>query len=142
MSDLSYRMLNIGSAPAGLLGLEELFAELFTQGITPTNEKLTEFLLAGVRKHNYIPKAALNDYAGALRMEYTRYYKRKQQGKAMVARDYGTWRGYPENKSHGSLLYLMSYVIIVALAWKSVHGKCLNGMKTVKYGWQSRFFVW
>jgi len=95
MSDLSYRMLNIGSAPAGLLGLEELFAELFTQGITPTNEKLTEFLLAGVRKHNYIPKAALNDYAGALRMEYTRYYKRKQQGKAMVARDYGNLARLP-----------------------------------------------
>jgi len=79
MSELSYRMLNIGSAPAGLLGLEELFAELYAQGVTPTDEKLADLLLAGVRKHNFIPKVAVNDYASALRMEYTRYYRRKQQ---------------------------------------------------------------
>ena len=98
MPELSYRMLNIGSAPAGLLGLEELFAELFNQGVTPTDEKLADLLLAGVRRHNYVPKVAEKDYASALRMEYTRYYKRKQQGKAIVARDYGTWRGYPREQ--------------------------------------------
>ena len=52
MPELSYRMLNIGSAPAGMLGLEELFAELFTQGVTPADEKLADLLLAGVRRHN------------------------------------------------------------------------------------------
>jgi len=68
MPELSYRMLNIGSAPAGLLGLEELFAELFSQGVTPTDEKLTDLLLAGVRRHNYVPKVAEKDYASALRL--------------------------------------------------------------------------
>ena len=70
MPELSYRMLNIGSAPAGMLGLEELFAELFTQGVTPTDEKLADLLLAGVRRHNYVPKVAEKDYASALRLEY------------------------------------------------------------------------
>ncbi|MGV8049491.1 MAG: ATP-binding protein [Anaerolineaceae bacterium] len=94
MPPLSYRMLNVASVPAGLLGLEELFAELYAQGLTPMDEKLTDQLIAGVRQHNFIPKPAVEDYSNALRMEYARFYHQKQQGKAVVAHNYGTWRGY------------------------------------------------
>lgn len=94
MPPLSYRMLNVASVPAGLLGLEELFAELYAQGLTPMDENLTNPLIAGVRQHNFIPKPAVEDYANALRMEYARFYRQKQQGKAVVAHNYGAWRGY------------------------------------------------
>ncbi|MFZ3150299.1 MAG: ferredoxin family protein [Anaerolineaceae bacterium] len=98
MPPLSYRMLNVASVPAGLLGLEELFAELYAQGLTPMDENLTNQLIAGVRQHNFIPKPAVEDYATALRMEYARFYRQKQQGKAVVARNYGAWRGYPREQ--------------------------------------------
>jgi hypothetical protein len=66
MADLSYRMLNIGGLPTGLLGLEELFAQLYDEGRLPTEEKLKEALIAGVRKHNFIPTPAIPEYSGAL----------------------------------------------------------------------------
>ena len=98
MPALSYRMLNIGGLPTGLLGLEELFAQLFDEGWLPTEEKLKEALIAGVRKHNFIPTPAVPEYAGALCMEYARFFRLKGSGKAVVARDYGSWRGYPREQ--------------------------------------------
>ena len=92
---LSYRMLNIAGAPAGLLGLEELFQELFDQDIRLEDASLDSRLLEGVRKHNYVPKSAITHYQQALRAAYGDYYRQKQGGKAVVARAYGTWRGYP-----------------------------------------------
>jgi len=142
MPELSYRMLNIGSAPAGLLGLEELFTELYAQGVTPLDEKLADLLLAGVRQHNYVPKAAEKDYAGALRMEYTRYYRRKQQGKAVVARDYGTWRGYPREQ--------IPWFPTISAELCNNCGACLEVCarevyerdETAGSGWRSRFSAW
>ena len=55
MSKLSYRMLFISGAPAGLLGLEELFNALYDANITPDDGDVGNILLQGVRKHNYIP---------------------------------------------------------------------------------------
>ncbi|MFZ3070273.1 MAG: hypothetical protein WA110_04015 [Anaerolineaceae bacterium] len=98
MSPLSYRMLNIASTPAGLLGLEELFADLYAQGAKPEDENLTDRLIAGVRQNNYVPKPAEKDYGDVLRMEYTRFFRQKQKGKAVVARNYGSWRGYPREQ--------------------------------------------
>lgn len=98
MAPLSYRMLNIGGVPAGLLGLEELFAQLYQNGITPESETLQDELLQGVRKNNYVPKNSLSDYANVLVMEYTRYYRQYQSGKAVVAHNYGSWRGYPREQ--------------------------------------------
>lgn len=95
MPELSYRMLNIGSAPAGLIGLDELFLQLYQGGVKPEDENLNIKLLEGLRKNNYIPRAAEGDYASVLRMEYVRYFSQNQQGKTFIARDYGTWRGYP-----------------------------------------------
>lgn len=98
MPALSYRMLNIGGLPAGLLGLEELFAELYDAGCGPADENLHKALIAGVKKHNFIPAPALPEYGRALCMEYARYCRQKRSGKAAAARDYGTWRGYPREQ--------------------------------------------
>ncbi len=98
MPALSYRMLNIAGVPAGLLGLEELFASLYAQDVHPESENLSGLLISGVREHNFIPKPALEDYSSALHSEYLRYFHQRQKGKAVVARDYGTWRGYPREQ--------------------------------------------
>jgi len=88
-------MLMIGSAPAGLLGLEELFKELYEAGLSPTDGNMEQKLIAGVRKHNFIPASAMNDYALVIKREYEKFYRAKASGKAVVARDYGTWQGHP-----------------------------------------------
>ena len=95
---LSYRMLQIGGQPAGLLGLEELFSALYEEGLTPSQQDIQEHLVNGVMQNNFIPKPAMQDYANALVLEYHRYYQRRRTGKAIVARDYGTWRGYPREQ--------------------------------------------
>jgi len=95
---LSCRMLQIGGQPAGLLGLEELFAAVFEEGIPPNHAGISQRLLSGVRENNFVPKSALEDYANALTLEYQRYYQRRRTGKATVARNYGTWRGYPREQ--------------------------------------------
>ncbi len=95
MEKLSYRMLYIGTAPAGLLGLEELFRDLYEQGITPADAELASALIKGVRKHNFIPKTAQPDYQTVLQREYLKYHHARKNGKAVVARDYGQWEGHP-----------------------------------------------
>ncbi len=98
MSNLSYRMLYIGSAPAGLLGLEELFKQLFEDGHTPGFSELGTKLIQGIKRHNFVPKPAYDDYISVLMREYARYYKMRLTGKAVVAKDYGSWNGYPREQ--------------------------------------------
>lgn len=98
MPPLSYRMLQISGAPAGLLGLEELYTSLFEESVTPEDDTLDQRLLKGVKQHNFVPKSAEKDYLAVLRMEYVRYHRKRQSGKATVARDYGKWRGYPREQ--------------------------------------------
>lgn len=92
---LSYRMLQIGGRPAGLLGLDELFSALFDDDVSPNQADLKDRLLAGVKQHNFVPKPAAEQYSSALLLEYQRYFQRRLSGKATAARAYGTWRGYP-----------------------------------------------
>ncbi len=95
MSDLSYRMLFIDGLPAGLIGLEELFDELYNEEVTPESTDLDARLIGGIKRHNFIPKAALPQYLQVVRGEFERYCKARTSGKAMVAHDYGTWQGHP-----------------------------------------------
>jgi NAD-dependent dihydropyrimidine dehydrogenase PreA subunit len=92
---LSYRMIHVGKAPAGLIGLDELFVELYDAGLCPDDPRLIGRLIAGVKSHNYIPKPALKDYRNALLREYARYYTQKSGDEAFTVQSYGTWRGYP-----------------------------------------------
>lgn len=92
---LSYRMVIISGVPAGLLGLTELLTRLYAEGMLPDDPRLKERLIAGVRQHNYIPRAALSDYQEALCREYELFCARQQNGAGQQLTDYGTWRGYP-----------------------------------------------
>ncbi len=92
---LSYRMLYIASAPAGLLGLEELFSELYEKGSTPGTAEIGSLLIAGVGENNFIPKPAIPDYEAVLKREYAKYFSSRASGKPTVAKKYGTWQGHP-----------------------------------------------
>ena len=98
MGNLSYRMIYIGGAPAGLLGLEELFNTLYEAGHSPEDEAMDELLLSGVRQHNFVPKPAYEDYKTVIGNEYRKYYRNRLGGKAVVARDYGQWEGFPRER--------------------------------------------
>ena len=95
---LGYRMLNVDGIPAGLLGLEELFARLYESLVAPDSDKLADLIIDGVREHNLVPKKAFDVYSIVLIEEYQRYYRRRKSGKALAARDYGSWRGYPREQ--------------------------------------------
>ncbi len=92
---LSYRMVRVGSAPAGLLGLDELMRSIYEEGICPDDIRLPENLISGVKAHNYIPKPALEDYKEALMREYTKFYAQMSGDQTFTVKEYGTWRGYP-----------------------------------------------
>jgi len=98
MGDLSYRMIYIGGAPAGLLGLEELFDALYGAGHTPDDVDIDEMLLRGVRQHNFVPKPAVTDYQAVIGSEYQKYYQKRSFGEAVASRDYGQWEGYPREQ--------------------------------------------
>ncbi len=95
---LSYRMLNIDGIPAGLLGLEELFSRLYSEGVTPDASETPALILKGVKEYNFIPRNAAQSYTTALCQEYQRYFRKRKSGKAIVARNYGTWQGFPREQ--------------------------------------------
>lgn len=98
MGKLSYRQIMVGRAPAGMQGLDELFAELYAAGRRPDEAGLGDELVTRARQHNYIPRSASDEFAKALLREYTLYVSRQDKGEATRPRDYGTWRGYPREQ--------------------------------------------
>ena len=139
---LSYRMLNIEGVPAGLLGLEELFSRLFADEVVPNAPETPGLILDGVKEHNFIPKPAIQSYVNTLQQEYQRYYRKRKSGNATVARNYGTWHGYPREQ--------IPWFPTIADQLCTNCGACLdlcarevtNRMKMEKFGWQSRFYAW
>ena len=98
MAKLSYRMLQIGGVPAGLQGLDEVFAELFDEDCAPDMEETQERIIKAVRKHNFIAKPALAEYKAVLGREYRRYFEQRSQGRDVTPKKYGTWQGIPREQ--------------------------------------------
>ena len=118
MPDLSYRMLQIGGAPAGLLGLDELFADLFRENLDPESSETAQRLLKGVRQHNFVPKPAYADYSAVLLREYRHYFKDRSEGGTGERRDYGMWEGIPREQ--------VPWFPTVSLELCTACGKCLE----------------
>ncbi len=93
--ELSYRMLQIGGVPAGLVGLDELLSELYDQGVWPDDPELSQKLIAGVRLHNDIPRSVMDEYRTALIQAYEHLYAQKSGNENDEVRSYGTWQDYP-----------------------------------------------
>lgn len=115
---LSYRMIQIGKSPAGLIGLNELFCRLYQAGVTPDHPDIASKLLEGVREHNYIPMPAVSDYAKAIERAYQEYYAEKTHDESYQVKSYGTWRGYP--RQH------ISWFPTIAAALCDGCGRCLE----------------
>lgn len=98
MDKLSYQLFMIDGVPAGLLGVSELFEQLFLDGALPHAPELPGLLIAGVRKQNYVPKTALESFSEALKLEYLRFYHQRLSGKPLTPRDYGQWEGHPREQ--------------------------------------------
>ncbi|RLF30361.1 MAG: hypothetical protein DRN07_08725, partial [Thermoplasmata archaeon] len=96
MPKKSYRQILVGRFMSGMLGLDEMFEELYEAGRAP-DETLVPELLAGARKDNYIPAAAEEDYAAALLREYRKYCEQRKSGVPRQT-SYGTWRGIPREQ--------------------------------------------
>ena len=96
MHKLSHRQILVGRSMSGMIGLDEIFAELYEAGRAP-DEALVPELLAGAGKDNYIPAGAKADYAAALLREYRKYCEQRE---STVTRQtgYGTWRGIPRER--------------------------------------------
>jgi hypothetical protein len=63
------RTIKIGDATVGLIGLERAFQQLRTQGKLQDTEA-AEYLLAAIRKHNYIPPGTEESYKHALLLAF------------------------------------------------------------------------
>jgi ferredoxin len=98
MSKLSYRMIYIGGAPAGLLGVNEVFNVLYESDHSPDDESIGEEIIKGIKQYNFVPKPALQEYRDVLLQEYRKYYRSRKGGKAPENRDYGQWEGYPREQ--------------------------------------------
>jgi small redox-active disulfide protein 2 len=68
MSD-DVKMIYVGGQRVGIIGLQAVFEDLKTQGIQ-ADESVKNELVALVKKKNYIPPSAANDYAVALMDEF------------------------------------------------------------------------
>ena len=73
MPPLSRRQVLVGTRPAGMRGLDELFEELYAQGREPDEPGLGLELVERARSHNYIPRGAVDEFAEALLREYRQY---------------------------------------------------------------------
>ena len=93
---LSYRRTRVGQFSVGMNGLNEIFAELQTEGWSPDAVAPQE-LLGRARRHNYVPATAEDVYAEALLREY-RAFCQRQETACSCATDYGTWRGHPRER--------------------------------------------
>ena len=115
----SYRMLYIGNSPSGLLGLDELLLELLEDGITPDDQALDEKLISGIKKNNFVPKSASNDYATALKHEFSTFYTAKKVAQRCVPATTAHGKGTRGRISPGFQLSLSTFVMVVLPVLKS-----------------------
>ncbi len=63
------RMVYIGKSKVSLFGIQQIFEELNERNITD-EEEIKSFILERVKKRNYVPHAAEEDYKDSLLEEY------------------------------------------------------------------------
>ena len=94
----SYRQVIIDGSPAGMRGLDEIFAALHAAGTAPGDEALGPELVQRAGRDNYIPYGAREAYAAALSREYAAFVAALEGNGQPGRQGYGTWRGYPREQ--------------------------------------------
>ena len=97
--ELSYRQIMVGQFMTGLVGLDEMFAELYAEGRAP-EPALGDELVRRAAAHNYIAPGSEREFAEALLREYRRYWEQQTgQIEARPARQAPqTWHGWPRRQ--------------------------------------------
>jgi len=72
-------LILVGKDLVGIVGLEEIFKNLYHQGKKP-NHSLKKKLLSHAKKHNYIPSGVAVEYQKALLREYGNFYEERKKG--------------------------------------------------------------
>ena len=91
------KLISIKGKLIGIIGLDEIFTELFEAGKKPGKE-LESYLLEKLKDHNYIPKAKEQSYARVFLMEYEKFWNRKSRGVEEKIKNLGTWQGVPREE--------------------------------------------
>jgi NAD-dependent dihydropyrimidine dehydrogenase PreA subunit len=86
------KLIKIDGKLIGIVGMDEIFAELFEAKKEPAKE-LKSYLLEKLKEHNYIPKGKEQSYAQAFLEEYQNFCNQKKRGVEEKIRDLGTWQG-------------------------------------------------
>lgn len=89
----------VGGIPTGLVGLEELFGELFAADTAP-EPSLGPELVRRAADHHYIAPGHEQEFAEALLQEYRRYFRRRtgQEAERPVRQAPQTWHGHPREE--------------------------------------------
>jgi ferredoxin len=91
------KLIKIEGKLIGIVGMDEIFSELFEADKKPTKE-LESYLLEKFKEHNYIPKVKEQSYVRAFLGEYEEFYNLKSQGVEEKTKSLGTWRGVPREE--------------------------------------------
>jgi NAD-dependent dihydropyrimidine dehydrogenase PreA subunit len=91
------KLLTIEGKLIGIIGVDEIFTQLFETGKKPAKE-LESHLLEKFKEHNYIPKVKEQSYARAFLQEYEKFCNEKHQGIQEKPKNLGTWQGVPREE--------------------------------------------
>jgi len=94
---MGLKMVSIGGFVVSLVGLDEVFEELYREGKAPS-EDVKESLLSKVKARNYVPPKAEAQYAEALLREYRKFYQAKEGKRKATTTAPRTWRGVPREQ--------------------------------------------
>lgn len=94
----SYRLIRVGRAMSGMLGLDEAFEALHQQGRQPGDDLLPE-LVRLARQENYIPEGCEAEFGEALLREYRGYCRARggQAGQPTTQKS-RLWHGLPREQ--------------------------------------------
>jgi NAD-dependent dihydropyrimidine dehydrogenase PreA subunit len=91
------KLISIEGKLIGIIGVDEIFTELFEAGKKPVRE-LESHLLEKFKEHNYIPKVKEQSYARAFLQEYEKFCNEKHPGIQEKPKNLGTWQGVPREE--------------------------------------------
>ena len=89
------KLILVGKDLIGLVGLDEIFQNLYPMKKKP-DHFLKQELLIETKKNNYIPKGTEEKYGQALLKEYKSFYESKKKGKKVKENELEqTYQGVP-----------------------------------------------
>lgn len=91
------KLISINGNLIGIIGMDEVFADLFKADRKP-GEELGNLLLERLKEHNYIPESAESEYRRAFLREYEKFYNAKKGLTEGDTRKQKMWQGIPREE--------------------------------------------